>query len=359
MKTVLYYFTFFLMLLSCKDKQKTEELQVATTAIDTVQETPETKPTSEVSLEDKLVCVTNRAGAKLYDVADKNSEVLATLDYGEEIYDNKVIHDDGIWVEISRTIQLKNDDSTNTRNFFLLKKDLGKKGDLSLIQSDLNVILNLTEYVENDTVSSQKNQEYNKYLQLDLINRSAFDAIANSRYNLFIVDTLKIKSKNDKLLLPIKTGFKTMISKPNEEENRVEYFYLGQYPELNQYVIRCDYYESQDYKFIDKTTGLETQSFIDFPFLNSSKTQILAIYGNPYEDCTDVELFQLDKFKNITKKNILSVFSASYKNWMPIQENQMSWKMRLDNSLEIPVHHTKGNWNKPNIQYLRIQTSIN
>ena len=162
-----------------------------------------------------------------------------------------------------------------------------------------------------------------------------------------------IKIKNGIIELKCQNKTFKFIDKPDAEEERQEFYYAGQIEFLNQYIIGGSYWESLDYRFIDKTSGEETAIFAEFPYISPDKKNIICIYTNPYETTADLELYSISNNKT---KHIMSV---SFKNWMPtVETGEMYWG--IDGYLYLTVNHVNSFWTadghlNEKCQYIRIK----
>jgi hypothetical protein len=220
----------------------------------------------------------------------------------------------------------------------------------SLTPSDLNVMSSMTlneqvEYFEDMT-------RLKRFLKIELVSKKEYDAKKKTAVN-YVTNTDKIKKKKGVIILPCLKKKVKFVDKPDNEEDRHEYTYIGQIPFLNQYIVGGMYWETLDYKLIDKTSGNETIALGSYPHVASDKKHIICIYANPYENTADLDLYSIKNGK------IKPVVSVSFKNWMnTLEENKTFWSQ--DGYLYCPVNHINVYWNKDgNInnkcQYIRMK----
>jgi len=302
----------------------------------------------------RTVYVTDREGVELKQEANENSTTLGIYEYGTKL---DVIEETEKWLGIRERITRdfirdgSKIQSTGWEKIYVLKNKTGIINEISLLPSDLNIISSLTrnqktEYFENG-------KQLKEFLSLELIDKTVFDKNKSTAVNFIIADSSVIKKKNGIIELKCQNKTVKFIDKPDAEEERQEFYYAGQIEFLNQYIIGGSYWESLDYRFIDKTSGEETDIFGEFPFISPDKKNIICIYTNPYETTADLELYSISN--NKTKH----IMSASFKNWMPtVESGEMYWS--IDGYLYLTVNHVNSFWTadghlNEKCQYIRIK----
>ena len=231
----------------------------------------------------------------------------------------------------------KTKDTVKTKS----KISVDKTDDNLLMSADLNIISSLninqkTEFFENGSPLT-------KYLYLELIDKSLFDSKKNTAVNFFVADTTAIQKRNGIIEVVCKNKTVKYTNVASDNDGMQIFSYAGQFQFLNKYLIAGSYYEGGDYIFIDKTTGAETNTFVDFPNVSPDKKNIICVNSNGYESTADLELYEIADTK------INHVMSVSFKNWMTLAENnEMFWS--TDGYLYLTVHNAKNFW-KENGQY--------
>ncbi|MGJ1446510.1 SH3 domain-containing protein [Sphingobacterium spiritivorum] len=360
MKTLLQI-TFSLLLLSasgCGNSPKTNDKIVQDTTVrdSLVQENDEEGIPIDFDKTNvlKTTTVTDRSGAELKQHPNEQSKKLGRYTYGTRL---EVIEETDKWYGIRDRITrnyIENGQETETTRWekvYVLKSKTGSMKEITLVPADLDIISLLekngkTEYFE-------KGKQLKEYLKIELIDKSLFDSKKQSAVDFFLADTTKIEKKNG--VIELKTPGKTVrfTDKPDAEEDMQIFKYEGQIEFLNSYLISGSYYESMDYRLIDKTSGEEKQVFGEFPYLSPDKKNIICIYANPYESTGDFELY------TITDKRIKRTMSVSFKNWMPaVNPGEMFWS--TDGYLYLTANHINSFWMEDgqlntSFQYLRIK----
>ena len=302
----------------------------------------------------KTVYVTDRNGAERKGKPNQLSESLGTYEYGAPL---EIIEITDTWLGVRDRVTRafvrngSNIESTRWEKLYVRKSSTGELSEIKLIEKDLKVVSSLT--VDEETKEFHTGQRLTKYITLELIEKGLFLSKKSTAISLILEDTTAIKKIKGVIELPVLKGIKRYIDKPEAEEGREEYTYLGQIEFLNKYLVSGSYWESWDYKLIDKTTGLESQSLGDYPICSPDKKFIICISANPYSTTGDLELY------SIKDKQVTAVMSASFKNWMPVEsEDRGFWSN--DGYLYIPAQHVNAYWNSSgnlntDSQYVRIK----
>lgn len=299
--------------------------------------------------------ITDRNGADMRQSANKDAKRLGSYSFGTKL---DVIEETDEWLGVRDRItreSIENGtdvETTQWEKVYVLKKQTGPMTEIGLLPADLNIITYLTE--NDKTESYEKGKPLNEYIKLEIIDEALYNSKKKSAVNFLLADTTVVKKKNG--IIELKSEHKTAryVDKPEAEEDMQIFQYLGQVDFLHQYLITGSYWESLDYRFIDKTTGEETTTFGEYPHISADKKHIISIYANPYEQTADLSLY------TITNSNkIDDVIHTSFKNWMPSDEStQLFWSR--DGYFYAAVNHINSYW-KPDgslndkFQYIRIK----
>ncbi|NEU07790.1 SH3 domain-containing protein [Flavihumibacter sp. R14] len=288
---------------------------------------------------------------------DHFSAPVVRFEYGAKL---DVIEISGEWLGVRERVMRKfvrngsNIESTGWEKVYIPKSATGKLIDIKLLKTDLNIITSLT--IDQKTIQYEEGKILTDYLEIELTDKATFDHNKASAVNYMLADTTVIYKKNGVIILPTAKGIRKYIDKPDAEEDRQEYVYLGQIEFLNSYILQGSYWESWDYKFINKTSGKEENSFVDYPFISPDKKHILCISANPYNTTADLELYTIQNNK------VRMIMAASFRNWMPVNGmDSMFWSS--DGFLYVAALHINAYWdangylNKER-QYLRIKPSL-
>ncbi|TJZ52526.1 SH3 domain-containing protein [Sphingobacterium olei] len=300
------------------------------------------------------VYVSAREGIEFKQEGDEKSTTLGMYEYGARL---DVIEETEKWLGVRERITRKfnvngsNIESTGWEKVYVIKNKTGLINEVSLVSSDLNVISFLT--LDKKTEYFENGKQLKAYLSLELIDKAIFDKNSSSSVDFILADTTVNKKKNGVIELKCKDKTVKFIDRPDAEEERQEFYYAGKVDFLNQYIIGGSYWESLDYRFIDITSGEETATFGEFPYISPDKQNVICIYTNPYETTADLELYAI--FNN----KIEHVMSASFRNWMPtVEGGAMYWG--VDGYLYLTVNHVNSFWKadgnlNDKCQYMRIK----
>ncbi|UKJ08594.1 hypothetical protein [Solitalea lacus] len=219
-----------------------------------------------------------------------------------------------------------------------------------LTSQDLNMVSFLQEGEKLEHYKDGK--PLKQYLELEVIDQSLFEAKKVSSVDFLLADTLALTKNDGVIELICKKNTVQYVDKPDAEEDRQVYNYVGQIEFLNKYVISGSYWEDSDYKLIDKTSG-ESETFGDYPFISADKKSIVCIKPNPYETTGDLELYSINNGK------MKFIMGASFTNWMPATEEDVAF-WSTDGYFYFVAFHSKEFWHQDGklnaqYQYLRLK----
>lgn len=304
----------------------------------------------------KQVFVTDNNGAVARQLPSGAARKLKDYTFGEKL---EVIEEQKDWYGVrDRIYREDNDGVTKTdvvkwEKVYVKKAQTGAIDKIALSPEDLNIISYLS--VDKDYEHLEEDKVLDDYLKIELINKALFEKKRPLAVN-FLSKDKSIKKKNGVLSIATAGKVVTFTDKDVDNDGYQIFEYVGQIAPLNQYLVSGGYWESGDYKMIDKDTGETTQTFIEYPYISSDKKYIISAYTNPYEQTTDLQLYKIDG------KKITPIMSAGFKNWMPaIEPEDMFWAR--DGYLYLAVNHSAafwavdGNINKQH-QYIRIKVDL-
>lgn len=236
-------------------------------------------------------------------------------------------------------------------HFSLAQNDSIKTAKKILTDTDLNIITYLTE--NDSTIYFNDDEPLAKYFKLELIDQKLYNAKKKKAVSFLLANTTAQKKMNGTVTLPCQKKTVTFTDLPSEEETHRIYEYIGEIGLLNAYMVYGMYWEDYDYKLIDKTSGEETKTFVDFPNISADKKNILCLGANIYENTADLDFYTIDH------KQIVQKMNAAFKYWMPAGEiTDMFWS--ADGNFYLPILASANYW-KPDgnlndqWQYIRIK----
>jgi hypothetical protein len=287
--------------------------------------------------------VTNRNGVEIKEQADSSSQSFGSYSYGDKL---KVIEIADQWLGV-----LDNKGGKGWGKFYVLNNSAGDISQIQLDSSDLNIITSMT--LNQKTEYFEKGKNLNDYIKIELTDQQTFEDSRENSVTFLIADTAIVKKENGIIDLKCKLKNKKYIDKPDLEEQREEFKYVGQIDFLNRYIVSGSYWEAHDYRFIDKTGGEETDTLGAYPNISPDKRHIICIWANPYDMTGDLELYSIHRNK------IKHIVSVGFKNWMPTAENgEIFWS--TDGYLYLTANHVASFWkenghNNEKCQYLKIK----
>jgi hypothetical protein len=353
----IYVLTFliFISIYSCNSKHKNQTInsKIVTDTESKIRENAGNPIDYDNTKVLKTVYVVDNDGVEMKQEDNLSSATLGKYNYGEKL---EVIEVKNGWLGIRDRIsrQYKKNGKTiiteGWEKLYVQTQKTGNLNSLKLIPEDLNIVVSITK--NNKTEDFENGIPLNDKLKFELINKTDFESKKKTTVTFLISDTTNINKKNGIIELQCDNIVKRYIDKPDAEEQRQEFSYIGNIPFLNKYVISGSYYESSDFKLVDKITGKEV-ILGDYPLISADKNYIISINANVYDTTADIELYSIDN------TNIKLIFSASFKNWMPASEKENCF-WSSDGYLYVPVLHSKAYWNhngdlNTNFQYMRIK----
>ncbi|WP_437918792.1 SH3 domain-containing protein [Sphingobacterium sp. LRF_L2] len=300
------------------------------------------------------VYVIDRNGTAMKQQANKEAKSLGVYAFGTRL---DVIEETEQWLGVRDRVTRKFSkdgkeiESNGWEKVYVLKSQTGAIDEITLIPSDLNIVSLLSANQKTETYENGK--QLTEHVQLELINKALFDSKKSTAVNFLLADTAAHRKTNGVIELVCDKKTVTYVDKPDAEADIQEFQYVGQIAFLNHYLIMGSYWESADYRFVDKTSGEETNIFVDYPYVSPDRKYVLCIYANPYEITADLELY------TVADNKLNKVMDASFKNWMP-NEQQAAMFWGADGYFYLAANHANAFWGadgklNDKCQYMRIK----
>lgn len=177
-------------------------------------------------------------------------------------------------------------------------------------------------------------------LGISITTESHFNSLKDLQIPHIIVDTANYRKQDGILKLPVGETHIEFKDVDSDNESYENFYYMGQIPFLNSYLILLSGFEYIDYFLIDKTTGKRNEPvFVDYPFISPNKKYIVCIYACPYSIRAEMQVFK------IADDKLEFLYSFSFPNWMPTTEHtSLVWVD--DNSFVLKAIHPKIFWNE-------------
>lgn len=152
------------------------------------------------------------------------------------------------------------------------------------------------------------------------VNEDVFLSAKKACINKLFKDTLSIKKQNGQLKLPLSSGvniYKTFRDsiKGTEDESRKEFKYLGQFKEIDFYVLSVTYWEHFEVYLVDKKSG-NHYSVWSVPSLSPDNKKIATILSFGLEgEPAGVQILSVDKTSYTQVEKLIEV---DQKLWNPV-----------------------------------------
>lgn len=294
---------------------------------------------------------------ELFDLPDYNSHIVEKCGYATEL---EVIEEKGDWLGVwsnkghrypGYNHENQKDSIDNVVRLYIPKKTVCNYEDFKLEEHVLDLqSVSTGEYTKGYKFKMVHSKEF---LKFELIDKAAYNSKKIDSVSFVRLDSI-IEKKKGVLELKCKKKSKKYIDRKTEIDDEVQsYSYVGKVDSLNKYLIQGSYYESNDYKYVDITSGIETNTFPAFPYISNDKKKIICFNFDSDTRTIDVNLYSIE----LNKIKLIKKLTFSY--WSDVSHiERMFWAK--DGYFYLPVVHSsklwdkKGNWNY-NYQYMRIK----
>ena len=307
----------------------------------------------------KQVYVTAKDGIVARQLPSGAARSVKSYAFGEKL---EVIEEQKDWYAVQDRIRREYDENNDGivethivkwEKVFVKKEQTGSTMPASLTSKDLNILAYLS--VGEEYESFEDGKALNDYLKTELINKAFFEKKRPLAVDFLSKDE-SIKKTNGVISIPTAKKPVKFVDKDNGDDGDERFDYIGSIDFLNQHVIEGNYWESSNYKMIDKNSGEMTQTFIDYPHISPNKKYIISAYTNPYEQYTDLELYKIEG------TDIIQIMGAGFMHWMSTVEPENIFWAR-DGYLYLAVNHSAAFWKEDGhindeFQYIRIKVDL-
>lgn len=286
----------------------------------------------------KVVYVTHRDSILFWDTMNASSKPLGSYRYGDKL---NVIKFNGDWIgvreRITRVLKRPQGDleSSGWEKVYVRKSDVGELSKIKLEKEDL--LIGFGPYIEKDDLPVETGEPINKYLDIDLIDKSVYDN-KHLKNDYLILDSSYCKKRSGVLELKAKNKTVQLKDKQTGGDDESQYEYLGYIPDINQFLIAATYWENQAYFFYDMTTGKKSIEFHDFPYISKDRNYIASLYFDPYGLFTEFDLFQIKNGKFTT------IVRVTFANWVPTVDDIDGIFWTDEDELLLRVSHIAAYW---------------
>lgn len=116
-------------------------------------------------------------------------------------------------------------------------------------------------------------------------------------------DTILLKLDHGK----VKKIISYPLGKDGYDDAREAYEFMGYVARMHSYLIQGSYWESGDYFFVNKKTGLVSPHFEGLPSISPDNKRMLVVFEDLYEEGTNMALYEMEN--NQVKLSIQYIFS--------------------------------------------------
>jgi hypothetical protein len=332
----------FILLISCQGQDKK--------CVDFIENKTNTKVFEKIDsckVKDSIsdVYVINPLGASIYLKPDSTSILPSKIEFIKEfgpytLYKKNILGNWGLLY-------------INDKWVYVKLTDFDKKENIKLRPEDLTLI---NHYVK------QGNSDIKDYpvkidslFKISLVSEDYYNSLKSIQVTHIVQDTVKFRRKKGILKLPLNNRkIIELKDRQGEGSSIYRYYYHGQIPFFNSYLVGHSGYEEYDFLLIDKKTGKEKYLFLDHPFITPNKKYIVSINANPYTTTADM---QIDKIEN---EKIENLYYFNFIGWMPWSyTTHIVWES--DNAFIIKAIHPYKFWNEDgienqkDIEYVRVE----
>ena len=147
---------------------------------------------------------------------------------------------------------------------------------------------------------------FGKFFTIERIPRQVYQQALKHRYDFLKKDSLAIKQESGVMTLPCKKQIVTLVNEgPTEDDTQVTFYhYLGEIPDLDQYVVLRVVYRSLEALFIDKQTGAEAEMGRN-PLPTPDGKYVVDVYSDYFSII--LTLYKVEKKRSFTFKKLITL----------------------------------------------------
>ena len=147
---------------------------------------------------------------------------------------------------------------------------------------------------------------FEKYFTIEKVSKQEYLQALKHRYYFFTNNNLRIEKQDGVIELSCKNKIVRMEdTEQSENDGDAEiYDYLGEIPDLNQYVVRYTVYRAQEILFIDKQTGNQTKMEGE-PLLSLDRNYVIGTHSDVLG--TFLMFYKVKQANSFTLKELITV----------------------------------------------------
>lgn len=278
-----------------------------------------------------------------------NGDFVNVLGYTDDIIE---VEDEGKIIKGRWAIIQWNDNGT-TKKRYVFEGFLGNIEDVKVYEDQICIGFKLDENTRYNTNEADL-ECLTKYLDFELISKSSFNGIQSIHKSHLTNNPLVIVEENDdktqNISLPVKDS--VIVYKSKVGYSNSSHGYYGDINFLNQYLMYHVYPKAEDafYTYIDRTTGKETASFLDFPHVSPDKKRIISFVENVYEEEFFIEVYKINSDNSIVLEQ-----AFNFVHWQKTYQNNVKWISNTEFAIEIVNQNIFNGSEVKNPQYLKIK----
>ena len=171
-------------------------------------------------------------------------------------------------------------------------------------------LLDITEKKLLEAINDERGEisdttTFGKFFTIERIPRQVYQQAIKHRYNFLKKDSLAIKQESGVMTLPCKKQIVTLVDEgPTEDTQVTFYLYLGEIPDLEQYVVSRVVYRSREALFIDKQTGAEAEMGRN-PLPTPDGKYVVDVYSDYFSII--LTLYKVEKKRSFTFKKLITL----------------------------------------------------
>jgi len=178
-------------------------------------------------------------------------------------------------------------------------------------------------------------------IKIDIVSFEEFMAFERLEVNFADTTTKGVQYIDTIIHVPLKNGQEALYENlPDEkyDDEMKTHSYLGHFDFLDAYLIAVSYWEGSACFLYSAKDGNAIAKLVDYPVISPDKKHIISMWTNPYEQCTDFQLF------SVQNGQVQEELNTNFSKWMVAFEPlEVFWTN--DSTLMAKVRHSQEFWN--------------
>ncbi|AUC81925.1 hypothetical protein [Lacinutrix sp. Bg11-31] len=278
-----------------------------------------------------------------------NGDLVNIIGYTDEVIE---VEDEGKIIKGRWAIVQWRDGGTTLKRY-VFEGFLGNLEDVIIYEDQICVGSKLSEATRYN-IKEADIECLTEYLDFEVISKASFNALKSIKNEFSTINpAVLIKDNEDKtqdITLPIKDS--VIVYKSKVGYSNATHGYYGDIDFLNQYLMHHVYPKAEDafFSFVDRSTGKETYSFADYPYVSLDKKKIVSFTFDVYEEQFFIEIYKINQDKSIVLEN-----AFYFVHWLKTHQNEVKWISNTEFAIEIVNQNIWNGSAIKNPQYLKIK----